>query len=105
MKLNGNTGAFLTRGFTVGSLITIIVLLMAQSRAQGKVEEKIDTNDGRNTKLEARQDGYDQKWEEFIISQTALNTTLTNFVEQQVELNKIQTKLNGEFKEHIIRDE
>ncbi len=104
MKVNGH-GNTLYRGLTFSVLITIVVMLMAQSKAQGKIEEKAVVNSDRNTLLEERQEKYDDNFTQFMISQTALNTTLSNFVEQQIEANKEQKELNEEFKEHIIRGE
>ena len=99
------TGTWLTRGFTVSALITIVVLLMGQSKSQGVVETKIETNEKAVIEIKEEHKEHEDTWQTFLISQTALNKSLTEFVDEQKTINKTQAELNEEFKEHLIKDE
>ena len=104
MKLNG-IGLWVSRGITVSAVLTILGMMLAQSKQEGVQDTKIEINGDRNTVMEARMEKREVKFDTFLIQQTQLNTSTEMTNKALLEFLKKQTEFNGEVKEHLIRDE
>lgn len=105
LKMNGNTTAWISRLLTGGVLLTILTLLLAQSKQEGIQETKIDSNTVIATKV-------DTNFNKFILQQTrksiidSMNTdAIIKLLNKQVEFNDKQTEFNEDVKEFIIKKE
>lgn len=102
MKLNG-ISLWVSRGITVSAVLTILGMMLAQSKQEGVQDTLIVNNKDRNTVMEERMEKREAKFDTFLLQQTELNTTTKLTNEALLGFLKKQTEFNGEVKEHLIR--
>ncbi len=88
----------------MGGILSIVFMLMAQSKSEGIQTKSISVLEDRNTLMEERIEKRDEKFDKFLMQQTrkALldsvnNATLMQFLAKQLEFN-------GVVQEHIIKE-
>ena len=89
----------------VSGILSVVYMLMAQSKVEGIQVEAIDTLKERNTAMEGRIEQRDAKFDTFLLQQTELNTTTKLQQETLMKFLEAQVEFNGEVQKHIIKED